>query len=157
MKQVAKEIQKLDAHGCEAVLAGNSIRLVIDGSPFEVAADEISVERTPRKGLAVAAQAELVVALEIELSDELIFEGFAREIVNRVQSLRKAMDLEVTQRIRVTWSTADDELTTAIEAFREYIMAETLALELVRDDEATQSVDSLDINGRELRIRAEIV
>jgi isoleucyl-tRNA synthetase len=157
MKQVAKEIQKLDAHGCEAVLAGNSIRLVIDGSPFEVAADEISVERTPRKGLAVAAQAELVVALEIELSDELIFEGFAREIVNRVQGLRKAMDLEVTQRIRVTWSTADDELATAIEAFREYIMAETLALELVRDDEATQSVDSLDINGREFRIRIESV
>jgi len=157
MKLVAQEIQKLDAHACEETLAGKPVQLSIEGSPFEVAADEVVVERTPRKGLAVATQSELVVALEIELSPDLIQEGFAREIVNRIQSIRKTMDLEVTQRIRVVWSTDEADLAEAIEIFREYIMAETLALELVQDNSKTESGESLDINDREMKILVEIV
>jgi isoleucyl-tRNA synthetase len=157
MKQVAQEIQKLDASACEEVLAGSPIQLVVDGSPFDVAADEIIVERTPRQGLAVAAQSDLVVALEIELSSELIREGFAREIVNRIQTQRRTMDLEVTQRIRVAWSTADGELAAAVDQYREYIMAETLAVELVRDDAAADSGELFKIHDLEIQIRIEIV
>ena len=59
------------------------------------------MERVPRPGLAVASQGDWVVMLETQLSPDLVTEGLARELVNRVQGLRKTADFEVSQRIRV--------------------------------------------------------
>lgn len=148
MKRLAGEIQKLDAETCEDILGGGDVEIVLDGKPFEVRADELVVERTPRAGLAVSAQSSLVVALEIELSDELVLEGLAREVVNRLQQIRKSMDLDVTQRIGVSWATKDVDLARAIDGFRGYVMSETLALEMDRGDPGLIDTQPLEINGK---------
>ena len=148
MKRLAGEIQKLDAEACEDILGGGDVEIVLDGKPFEVRADELVVERTPREGLAVSAQSSLVVALEIELSDELVLEGLAREVVNRLQQIRKSMDLDVTQRIGVSWATKDVDLARAIDGFRGYVMSETLALEMDRGDPGLIDTQPLEINGK---------
>ena len=79
--------------------------------------------------MVVAIENNLGVGLDIHLDEDLIQEGCARELVNRVQNMRKDAGLEVTDRIRA-WIQSDEPVTQAVAAHRDYIAAETLALEL---------------------------
>ena len=85
----------------------------------------------------------LFVILDTSLSQELIEEGLARELISKVQQLRKANDFEMMDNIRISLK-ADEAMKQAVEAFRDYIMNETLALELeyLEDD----SLEEFDIN-----------
>ena len=123
---------------------------VIEG--IEVALDDVLVTRTPKAGMVVASDGPVVVGLETALTPELVAEGLAREFVSHVQAMRKEADFEVTQRIRVTVE-ADDELTAAIEAYRDYATAETLAVAL--DFAACGDAPSVDLNGHAAKIRVE--
>ena len=107
------------------------------------------VTRTPKAGLVVASDGPVVVGLETALTPELVAEGLAREFVSHVQAMRKEADFEVTQRIRVTVE-ADDELKAAIEAHRDYVTAETLAVAL--DFAARGEAKSVDLNGHAAKI-----
>lgn len=80
---------------------------------------------------------ELLVVLDIHLSEDLIAEGWAREVIHRIQTARKEANLDYADRIRVTYLT-DPKLGAAIDQFREWICRETLALELAvaSDDSA---------------------
>ena len=73
----------------------------------------------------VANDRDLTVALDVTITEELSLEGLAREIVNRVQNLRKNSGYEVTDRIEISLS-SDDKIAAVIEAHGDYIMAETL-------------------------------
>jgi len=77
----------------------------------------------------VANDGAYLAALVTDLTPELVREGLAREFVRRVQDLRKAADLEIADRI-VVYYQASEGLAAAAESFREYIMAETLAVDL---------------------------
>ena len=121
-----------------------------DGEKLELEPEDVVVERVPKEGLAVAAEGAIVVALELELTDDLIREGLAREFVNKVQQMRKTADLEVTQRIRVTYA-SDAQVQEAVQAHEAYIMNEVLALELTSADEVGQGTD-VDLNGHPARI-----
>ena len=77
--------------------------------------------------------------------------GRTRELINRVQNLRKNADFEVSQRIGITFAT-DDETATAIKTHGAYIAAETLALSCVREAEMPEGAD-LDLNGHTCRVR----
>ena len=121
--------------------------VVIEG--VEIAPEDVLVTRTPKAGLVVAADGPVVVGLETALTPELVAEGLAREFVSHVQAMRKEADFEVTQRIRVTVE-ADDELKAAIEAHRDYVTAETLAVAL--DFAACGDAPSVDLNGHVAKI-----
>lgn len=89
------------------------------------------------------------VALNTELSDELRIEGVARELVNRIQGARRDLDLNVTDRIDVTWSAADVTIADAFSAYAELISGEVLAQTITRgDNEGIQ----YDIGGVSARI-----
>ena len=79
------------------------LKIEIDGQEFELHDDDIEVVRTPKEGMAVSEHDGIVVALTTELNDDLITEGLAREFVNKIQNMRKEMNLEVTQRIRIAF------------------------------------------------------
>jgi len=112
------------------LLAGQSLHLTVDGEEYEILPDEVEVRIQARAGFAVASEGAYLAALVTELTPDLVREGLAREFVRRVQDRRKQADFDISDRIRVIYS-ATPNLTEAVQAFRDYIMMETLAVELL--------------------------
>ena len=94
--------------------------------------DEIHVKVMAREGYAAAADSQLKVAIDLRMTDELLAEGFARELVNKIQNMRKSGGLEVTDRIRLGISSSP-EAQQALKSFGDYIASETLAVGLDSD------------------------
>ena len=130
---------------------GESAAVVLEG--VQVTAEDVLVTRTPKAGLVVASQGEVVVGLETALSPELVAEGLAREFVSRVQSMRKEADFEVTQRIELRVG-CDDEVRAALESHRDYVMNETLTTALLFDSAQDAGVD---INGHPVSVKVSPV
>ncbi len=102
-----------------------------DGGPaVELLPQEVEVRLHGREGYAVAGEKGLVVAVDVTLTPELAREGLARDLVRRVQTMRKEAGFELNDRI-VTFYDADDELKSAIAEWAGYVQAETLSVELV--------------------------
>ena len=154
IKQAAAVIQNLDAESIEHIRSGGTVTIQVGEQAVELGAAEVIVERTPKEGLAVSAQGDLVVALEVELTPELIAEGLARELVNRVQNLRKAADFEVAQRIRLVCH-GDEAVRAALEKHAGYIAVETLCVESRWDAAAEARGEAADLNGHPCFIAVE--
>ncbi|MFO7743184.1 MAG: class I tRNA ligase family protein [Anaerolineae bacterium] len=118
------------------------VEVEVEGEQIELAADEIVIREGPREGLAVASDHGVSVALDVELTSELVAEGLARDVVRRVQSLRKEADFDLDDRIITTYQT-EEGLTDAIEAWRDYIAAETLSVELREGAPEDTEVDAV--------------
>ena len=110
--------------------------------------------RTPKAGLVVASEGDVVIALETALTPALVQEGLAREFVSRIQNLRKEADYDVVQQIRVTVD-GDAELRAAIEAYSDYCKGETLA-DAIRF-EPVAGVEPVVLNGHEAKLAVEKV
>ena len=119
----------------------------------ELSAEDVLVTRTPKAGLVVASEGEVVVGLETALSPELVAEGIAREFVSHVQAMRKEADFEVTQRIAVTVET-DAEAKAALEVHLDYVKNETLAREFSFVEVAAEP---MDLNGHEAKVSVKPV
>ena len=113
----------------QALLNGEAVEVSVDGETFAIQPDEVEVRAEAHAGLAVASEGAYLAALKTELTPKLVREGLAREFVRRVQDLRKQADFDIADRIHL-YASASPELAAAIEAHREYIKAETLALKL---------------------------
>jgi isoleucyl-tRNA synthetase len=111
------------------VTAGLPVRLLVAGETVELAPEELLIQSSPREGLAVAAERGVTVAVETTLTPALVSEGLARDVIRRIQNLRKEAGFNLDDRIQATYQ-ADAELAGAIEAWRDLIMAETLSVEL---------------------------
>ena len=112
-------------------LNGQAVNVVnATGESFDILPEEVEVRAQARTGYAVASEGAYLAALVTELTPELIQEGLAREFVRRVQDFRKQTDLEIADRIQL-YFTATPGLTLAVEAFKDYVKAETLTVELL--------------------------
>jgi isoleucyl-tRNA synthetase len=87
--------------------------------------------------------------LDTTLTPELISEGYARELINKIQFTRKEQGFEIMDRIRVEWF-ADEEIDLAMQGFSDYIKSETLTDELTRLDAKTDALKQYDINGKDV-------
>ncbi len=123
MKRVAAVIAALDHGTIASLLDGDDCE--IDG--IGIAASDIVVTRQPRDGTVVATERSISVALNTSISDDLRIEGIARELVNRIQGLRRDLDLDVTDRIVVTWSSDDTGVAAAFGTHGDLISGEVLA------------------------------
>ena len=110
---------------------------------------EIISEDIP--GWLVSNEGNLTVALEVELNDALRQEGMARELVSRIQNLRKESGLEITDRIRVTVA-SNEQTDAAIEHFGEYIKGQVLADEIMVAD---NDGEEIDFDEFKLRVKIE--
>ena len=108
---------------------GESVTVDADGQGYVVEAEDVEVRRTPKAGLSVAEDGGYLVAVTTTLTPELELEGHARELVRRIQQLRKDTDLDISDRIRLTMLDTP-LLTRLLAAHRDYILAETLTLEI---------------------------
>ena len=113
-------------------------QLRIAGENFEIGVDDIEIFTEDIPGWLVSTDEEITVALDIKLDDELLTEGFARELINRVQNLRKTNDLNVTDKI-ITFVESHPQLIQAVNTYSDMIKSEVLANEIqFTSDEASQ-------------------
>ena len=154
VKQAAALIQQWPSAKLNALLHGEKVSLELDDQVFEITGDDLAIQRQPKHGLAVASAGDLVVALEVDLTDALVREGLARELVNRIQNLRKDADLEVTRRIRVQLA-GDEQLRAAMREHQDFIKSETLCTELQWSDAVTG--ETCDLNGHPTRLQLQPV
>ncbi|HEX2868510.1 MAG TPA: isoleucine--tRNA ligase [Ignavibacteriales bacterium] len=113
---------------------GGSVTVAVDGEEIAVTPSEVEIVSTEIQGWLVESLEGVTVALDTELTDELLSEGLAREFVNRVQNMRKDMGLEVTDRITIGFK-GDEGLRKAVLSFSDYIVSETLAESLSSETE----------------------
>jgi isoleucyl-tRNA synthetase len=111
------------------LLAGNPISVKAAKESFEILPGEVEIRIQAKEGFAVAAEGAFVAALVTQLTPELEMEGMAREFVRRVQDFRKESELDIADRILVTYE-ASPKLSKAIEANRDFIMTEILAIKM---------------------------
>ena len=142
MKKAVGAIAAFTPAQISTLLDGGQVALELDGKTIALDPADVLIQRTPKAGLAVASSGALVVALETELTPALVQEGHARELINRIQNLRKDRDLDVADRIALKIS-GDAELLAAVAAHRETIAAETLAEKL----ETLPGAGDVDVNG----------
>ena len=150
MKDYQALLQSLNEEDEEALLQEETITVDFDGERLDITPDMVDVRIEAKEGFNVGMQNNKFVILNTELSEELILEGLAREFVSKVQNIRKTIGLEIADRINLTYF--GDELTNkAFDAFKEYIMSETLAVNF----ELKDSGEVNDINGHDVKIEVK--
>jgi isoleucyl-tRNA synthetase len=127
---------------------GGEVTLDIDGEAITLQDDDLLVERSGREGYAVAAEGGYMAALDTQITDGLRLEGYAREIINRVQNVRKKSGFEITQRIQLgIWGSP--AVVTAAAAHEQRIASEVLASEVTISDAAASGetfvIDDLEV------------
>jgi isoleucyl-tRNA synthetase len=145
VKLAAAGIAALTGEQIDGLRRGETVTLTMEGgADVELEFADIEIRRQEKEGLAVANEGQITVALDLQLDSALLNEGLAREVINRVQNLRKAKDFDVSDRIDVHYR-CPDELEVAIEAHRTYISSETLAHTLQRCAD-NEGLDNVEIN-----------
>lgn len=140
MKQVAARLSSLEQAEISAFEQSGAISIDIDGTAIEVTTAEASVYSEDVPGWLAASDGSLTVALDISLTDELINEGVARELINRIQNLRKSSGFEVTDKIAVEISRSD-KTDKALAAFSGYVASQVLADSIVIKDSVENGVE----------------
>jgi isoleucyl-tRNA synthetase len=146
MKQVAAAIQAMDASTISVLEQKGTLELPIEGGAVTISKEDVELVSQDIPGWSVASDGDITVALDITLTPTLTDEGLARELVNKVQNLRKDLDLEVTDRIMVEVENRP-ELTKALISNKNYICSEILAerFELV-DALSSGTIFEIDLN-----------
>ncbi len=125
VNKAAEAIRAFTDEEIQHLLDAGHRSLVVDGHENRIEATDITVQTENRAGLLAATEGDLTVAVETLLTEELTYEGLAREFVNRVQNMRKEAKFEVTDRIQI-WLTASAPFIQAVERMRDYVSNETL-------------------------------
>ncbi len=136
-------VAKLEADG--------SMKLDLDGETFTVEKDFVDIRISAKEGFTVAMEENVFTILDTTITPELVTEGLAREMVSKVQQLRKQRDFEMMDQIKIYFK-GDDEVRAALEQHREHIMKETLAVEL---KEIESELVEYDLNGHKTGIDVE--
>jgi isoleucyl-tRNA synthetase len=154
----AKAVEALKSDSLRAFETGAPLYISVDGETHELLVDEVSVVRRASGDLVVEEDAGYFAALDPAVTDELRREGLARELVSRIQKLRKDSGFAVSDRIRLGLY-GDSEIQGAVNVFREWIASEVLALDVVTggEDEGNNATQSLDLEGRPVRVTIERV
>jgi isoleucyl-tRNA synthetase len=133
VKLVADRIMNLSEVEIAEIETGNSVTVDLDGEIISISPEDVEIVHEEISGLVVETEGGITVAVDTELTQNLIAEGLAREFVNRVQNMRKDAGFEVTDKIKVLYE-GSDELTDAVKDFTSYISVETLAEKLQNSD-----------------------
>ena len=141
---------KLNDEDIKLLLNNSSIKIDLDGEKLEVTPNMVDIRIDSKEGFNVGMENNTFVILNTDLSHDLILEGLAREIVSKVQNLRKTLGFDIADRIKLYYQ-ADGKVLEALEEFKEYIKDETLAVIY----EQKENNGKMDINGNEVFIEIE--
>ncbi|NIN01058.1 MAG: isoleucine--tRNA ligase [candidate division Zixibacteria bacterium] len=144
--QVAERIKSLGQDELAKFKEEGKLKIELDGTSLELKPEDMEILEKEKEGWVVESGNDYRVALSTVLTEGLRDEGFARELVNKVQNMRKAAGFEVMDRIKTNIKTTP-RLNQAIEAFEGYIKKETLSFELSLSKDKGERVEEWDING----------
>jgi isoleucyl-tRNA synthetase len=128
---------------------GETITVDIDGTLIEFNSTNLLVTMNGLEGFAFAGEGDVGVVLDTHISEELKVEGYAREIISKLQNMRKDSSFEVMDKITI-YLTGNSLLEEVVKQYKDYIMSETLAVEIVFDE--TRAYTDVMINGEPLKM-----
>jgi isoleucyl-tRNA synthetase len=150
MKAAATQIASLSQDAIRSLETTGSMQLNIEGELFEISREEVDIQSEDVQGWMVASRNALTVALDVTITPDLAHEGDARELVNRIQKIRKDLDLALTDLISVEIQ-SDNQLDISFTQFKAYICAEILADHISLIAGLDKGVET-EINGKLLKI-----
>jgi isoleucyl-tRNA synthetase len=156
LKAVAARIQQMTPEEISTLESTGTLAVEVGGEQLNLAPDDVEIRTDDLPGWLVATDGPLTVALDVTLTDELRREGVARELVNRLQNLRKDSGLEVQDKIRITLGGEQPDLAAAVQFFGDYIRTETQALSLTFNPELTGGV-TLEFDDYSVPAQLEVV
>ncbi|HEY5511015.1 MAG TPA: isoleucine--tRNA ligase [Prolixibacteraceae bacterium] len=142
MKQIAAVVSSMDQQQIISFERTGSFDILIEGEAVQLEPEDAEILTEDIPGWLVASEGNLTIALDIHVTPELRLEGIARELINRIQNLRKESGFEVTDKIELTVG-QHPELTAALGKFGEYICIQTLATKLNLADISQMKADQL--------------
>ena len=133
IKDFQEKLTNLTTDDINTLNSGNSIKMTIDNTEYEVNKDMVDIRISSKEGFNVGTINNKFIILNTELSKELLDEGLARETISKIQQLRKSYNFDIMDRIKVYYH-ATDEYTNSINKHLEFIKKETLATEFINDN-----------------------
>ncbi|MCD7914255.1 MAG: isoleucine--tRNA ligase [Tannerellaceae bacterium] len=155
MKQLAQAIQQMSQEEILAFETAGTHSMQLEGQDIQIGLADVEIISEDIPGWLVANEGRLMVALDITVTDELKKEGLARELVNRIQNLRKSSGLDITDKIRIT-ILSTEEMDEAIREYKEYIANQVLAESIDISDAVSDAV-ALDFEDFRLPVSIEKV
>ncbi len=150
--EAAEAVKRLSGADVARYEAGERVEITVQGATHPLEPDDLVVHRHARGDVVVESDGEVVAALDATLTDDLKREGLAREVVSRVQRMRKDAGYQVGDRIHL-WVDGDEAVRQAVLAHTGYISGETLALALaVGEAPAADLVQDVDLDGMRARL-----
>ena len=163
MKEIAAAFGEISQQEINAIQnaesAGTSYDLKLEGGDVILNPGDYMISSEDMPGWLVASEGPLTLALDIEVSEELKNEGIARELVNRIQNIRKDSGFDVTDKVEVALyadGEAYDEISKALVSYKEYVAAQTLALDITLKDAAEAVPEAVEAEWNEGTIRIAV-
>lgn len=141
MKQLAAVVQVMDQNAISQLESTGSYTFDIEGQSATIELADVEIISEDIEGWLVANEGRLTVALDITITDDLRKEGVARELVNRIQNIRKSNGFDIVDRIKVKLSDSQ-EISNAVKEYYDYIAGQVLADEISLED----TVDGIEID-----------
>ena len=154
MRFVVAAINSWGQEQIAAIERNGKINVELEGEDFEMLLEEVLISSQDIPGWSVASDAGVTVALDVTLTEELKQEGIARDLVNRIQNLRKDMGLEVQDKIKIQIADDNDLVNAAVAGFGTYIEAETQAVSLSFESNL-ENASLLDMDDFNVSIKVE--
>ena len=148
IKAFGAAMAQVDAKEFISKLSNGPVKMQVGEGEYEITDELVEVKITAKEGFVVGMENNVFTILDTTLTPELIEQGYVREIISKIQQLRKQADFEMMDEINIMID-ADDEIKSAIENSKEFIMSETIAKSL----EYTNGLDEFDINGHKTGIK----
>ena len=156
MKAVAAAISAMTQHQIIALEKDGTVEIDVEGRKVTVDVADVEIRNEDIPGWLVANEGAVTVALDVTVTDDLRREGIAREIVNRVQNIRKSRDYDITARVNLIID-APEEIDNAVKDFGEYICRQVLALSIVSGKVADPAEDEkLDLDGVAINVKVTL-
>lgn len=146
IKELQLKLQNLEKEEITSLQKG-SLTITVAGNELILDSSSVIITLKQKEGYASSSNEKTCVVLDTTLTEELILEGLAREFVRNVQALRKEADFEITDHIAVYYD-GDSKLDQMLEVYKEYVMRETIAEEIIRKELNIEEVALNDINGK---------
>ena len=154
MKLITAAIQQFDQEQIKTFETQKSFELQLDGQTVTLGLEDVEITSEDIPGWSVANEGGLTVALDINITEELRQEGIARDLVNRIQNLRKDMGLDVQDKIKISVADTDALVNAALQANKAYVCGETQATALEITPALTGGVQ-MDLDEHSVQVKIE--
>jgi len=155
MKDISEVISRFSQHDITNFEISGAYNFEIGATKIELTPEDVEITSEDIPGWFVASEGKLTVALDITVTEELKLEGIARELINRIQNLRKDSGFDVTDKISIALQ-KHAETDAAVAVHRDYIMSQVLATSIETVDYVDDGVD-VDMDGYMLGVKLTVI